>query len=102
MIDVSHFYRAAYFHFAAVWLFFTGNHFKQGGFTRAVRAYDADNGTGWHAKAQVVHQQTVFKGFAYAIEFDDLVTQTLARRDENLLCFIAFLVFRVGHFLITG
>ena len=102
MIDVGHFYRAAYFHFAAVWLLFTGNHFKQGGFTRAVRAYDADNGTGWDAKAKVVHQQSVFKGFAYTIKFDDLVTQALACRDKNLLCFIAFLVFRIGHFLITG
>ena len=56
---------------------------EQCGLSRTVRAYDSHD-SGWREdKVQMLEQQLVPIGLGYVIEFDDLVTEPRAVRDED-------------------
>ena len=90
------------FHFAAVWLLFASDEFEQGGLTRAVGADDTDDGTGRYLKAQVINQHAVTKRFGDVFEFNHFVAQAFGHGNENLLCFVARLVFVIRQFFKAG
>ena len=99
MIDIGQLDGGADDDFAAVRLFNAGDHLEQCRFAGAVGPDDADDGAGRNLEAEVVHQQTVAEALGHAVEFDDLVAQTLADRDEDFLGFVALLVFDRVEFL---
>ena len=74
LVNKRHLHGLTQLDFTAVRLLFARDHAKQRGFTRAVGADDADDGTGRHFEAEVVNQHTVTKGFADIYKFDDFVT----------------------------
>src|ERR1019366_3286027 len=102
LIDVRDLDRGTDLHFAGIRLFFSGDQFEQRGFTRAVRADDADDRAGRHLEAEVVDQQAVTIRFAHTFEFDDLIAESLADRDEYLLRLVALLVFLRIEFFEAG
>ena len=102
LVYIGQLYGLAEFHFARIRRFFACNHFEQSGFTRTVRADDADNRTRWDFETQVINQHAVAKRFGDVGEFNHFIAQTLGGRDEDFLGFIAFLVFEARHFFKTG
>ena len=56
LLDKGHLHGLADFHGTGIRLLFAGNHLEQRGFTRAVGADDADDGTGRGLEAQVVDE----------------------------------------------
>lgn len=80
LLDKGHLHGLADLHGAAVRLFLAGNHLEQRGFTGAVGADDADDGTRRGLERQVVDQQAVTKALADVFEFDHFIAQTLGHR----------------------
>ena len=98
MIHKGHLHGFADADFAAVGLLFACDKPEQCGFARTVGADDAHNRARRHFEAEVVDQQAVAKGFADVFELDDFAAQTLGHRNEDLLRFVAFLVFVIAQF----
>src|SRR5690606_35727889 len=92
LVDVGQVHGRADVDLARVRLFLPGDHLEQRRLAGAVGADDADDGAGRHLEAQVVDQQAVAEALGDALELDDLLPQALARRDEDLVGFLALLV----------
>lgn len=73
-------------------LFLAGNHLEQGRLTGTVGADDADDGARRHDHRQVVDQQAVAELLGHVLELHHRVAQAFARRDEDLVGFVALLV----------
>ena len=98
LIHKGHLHGFADADFAAVGLLFACDKPEQCGFARTVGADDAHNRARRHFEAEVVDQQAVAKGFADVFELDDFAAQTLGHRNEDLLGFVALLVFVIAQF----
>src|SRR5207342_2898909 len=92
LVDIGHFHGVADVHFAAVRLELAGDHLEQGRLAGAVGADDADDRARRDGDAEVVDQHAVAEALADVLEFDHLVAQALARRDEDLVGLVAALV----------
>src|SRR6516164_5624806 len=78
---------------AAVRLLLAGDHPKERRLPRTVGADDADNRARRDLERKVVDQQAVTVAFRDVLELDHLVAEPLRDRDEDLLRFVALLVF---------
>src|SRR5450830_1350088 len=90
-------YRRTQYQLATVRLFATGQHAEQRRLTGAVRADDADDGTGWNLEIELINQQAVAIALAQILELDDFIAQTLGHGNEDFLGFVALLVFVFGQ-----
>src|SRR4249919_1187452 len=92
LVDVGELDRRAGVDRTGIRRFLADDHLEQRRLAGAVRADDADDRTRRDAEAQVVDQQTVAEALGHVLEFDDLVAKALARRNEDLVGFLAALV----------
>src|SRR5690606_21253407 len=92
LVDVGQVDGRADVDLARVRLLLPGDHLEQRRLASAVGADDADDRTGRHLEAQVIDQQAVAEALGDVLELDHLVAQALARRDEDLVGFLALLV----------
>lgn len=76
LVNGGQFHGFTQFNGAAIWLFFTGEHAEQGGFTRAVRTDDPDDSAFRYREAQVVDQDAVAVGFTQVGNLNDFIAQT--------------------------
>ena len=102
MVHKGHLHGLADFDVAAVRLLFASNHAKQRGFTRAVGADDAHDGTCRNFEAEVVDQHAVTKRLADVGELDDFMAQAFGHGNEDFLRLVALLVFEVGQLFKAG
>ncbi|MNX62780.1 hypothetical protein D3C86_937570 [compost metagenome] len=77
---------------AGVRLLLARHHAEQGGFTGAVRTYDADYGPLRNGEGEIVDQLPVTVGLAEVRHLDHLVAETGSGRNEQLVGLVAFLV----------
>ncbi|MNS54791.1 hypothetical protein D3C72_876050 [compost metagenome] len=99
LVDERHLHGRPDLDLAAVRLLLAGQHAEEGGLAGAVRPDDADDRARRHLEAQVVDQQAVAIALAHVLELDDLVAETLAHGDEDLLGFVALLVVLAVQFV---
>ena len=96
LVDVGQLHGVAVGDCSGVGFFLPGQHTEQGGFTRAVRADDADDSTGGEREAEILDQQLVAHGFFQAINLDHLASQPFAIGDNDLCAAEFFALGLVG------
>ena len=79
--------------FARIGLLRARQHAEQRGLARAVRSDDADDAAARQVEAQILDEQFVPEALAEVQGLDHQITQAGAGRDEELLGFIALLLF---------
>ena len=88
LFDISEANRAADAECARVGLFFAGDEAKEGGFSRAIGADNADNAAGRQGKGEVFKEEGIAISFGNALGFDDNIAE--ARTGRNINFEVAF------------
>ena len=100
LVNISQFYRFAYFKVAAIGLFQSHDEPKQGGLARTIRANHTHNAVGRKHEVQVVEKHFLAKCLLYMLCFDNLVAQARTVGDEYLQLLFTFLLLLSEHLFV--
>src|SRR3990172_8424809 len=89
LVDVGELYGFANAQFPAVWFFLAGDHAEQRCLAGAVRTDHADDAAARKIEADAVDEQPVAVTLGQVFRLHHHVAETRARRDEDLLGFVA-------------